>query len=205
MFIFRLLAYCFTALFTLTLFWALGWMWFAASIVSMKPYDETVKTDAIVVLTGGDKRVNTGLDLIAADKAKFLFISGVNAKVKPEELTALWDGNKAKVLPRIRLGYTADSTVTNAVETQAWIRENKIQSIRLVTANYHMARAMLLFRQQMPHLKIYRHPVVPGGFEPWKEQFWPLTFSEYNKYLASWLHIDQINKNPSLSGGAEQE
>ncbi len=200
--IFRLFAYCLTAFLTLTLLWLVGWVWFAASIVSMKPYDETMKTDAIVVLTGGDKRVNTGLDLIADERAKYLFISGVNSKVKPAELTALWRGDQKKVLPHIRLGYTADSTATNAVETQAWIRENKIKSIRLVTANYHMARSLLMFHQAMPEIKIYPHPVVPDDFEPWKEQFWPLTFQEYNKLLASWLHIDLLNKNPALESAS---
>lgn len=199
--ILRLFAYCFTALFTLVLLWALGWMWFAASVASMKPYDETIKTDAIIVLTGGDKRVNTGLDLLAADKAKFLFISGVNQKVKPQDLVALWHGDREKVLPRITLGYAADSTAQNAIESQQWIRDNNIKSVRLVTANYHMTRSLLMFHNAMPELEIYKHPVMPDDFVPWKEQFWPLTFQEYNKALASWLRLDLLNKNPSLDKG----
>lgn len=198
MMIFKLFAYCATALLTLCLLWALGWMWFAASVVSMKPYDESVKADAIIVLTGGDKRVNTGLDLLAADKADHLFISGVNSRVKPVELVALWKGDHDKVLPKITLGYAADSTATNATESQEWIRKNNIKSIRLVTANYHMTRALLMFHKAVPEVEIYKHPVVPDDFEPWKEQFWPLTFSEYNKVLATWLRLDLLNKNPSL-------
>lgn len=196
--ILRLFAYCAAALLTLVLLWALGWLWFAASVAAMKPHDETVRTDAIVVLTGGDKRVNTGLDLMEKGAAKHLFISGVNPKVKPEDLTALWEGDRRKVLPHISLGYSADSTATNATETQEWIRKNKIKSIRLVTANYHMARSYLMFHEAVPDVLIYRHPVIPDGFEPWGKQFWPLTFQEYNKLLASWLHIDLLNKNPML-------
>ena len=199
--ILKLFAYCLTALFTLCLLWLVGWMWFAASVVSMKPYDINAKTDAIIVLTGGDKRVNTGLDLIAQDKAQYLFISGVNAKVKPVELVALWKGDHDKVLPKVTLGYTADSTASNATESQEWIREHHIKSIRLVTANYHMTRSLLMFRKEMPELVIYKHPVVPDDFEPWKEQFWPLTFSEYNKFLATWLRLDLLTKNPSLKNG----
>ena len=196
--IFKLFAYCLTAFLTLVLFWAIGWLWFAASVVAAKPQLPDQKTDAIIVLTGGDKRVNTGLDLIADGKAEYLFISGVNAKVKPEELIALWRGNHHKVLPKLTLGYAADSTATNATESQEWIKKNDIHSVRLVTANYHMARSMLLMKQQMPELDIIKHPVVPADFEPWKEQFWPLTFSEYNKYLLTWLRLDSINKNPDL-------
>lgn len=196
--IFRLFAYCFTAILTFVLLWAVGWLWFASSVVSMKPQGPATKTDAIVVLTGGDKRVNTGLDLLAAGGAKMLFISGVNAKVKPEELVALWHGDHKKVLCCITLGYSADSTASNAVESQEWIRKNGIKSIRLVTANYHMMRSYLMFRKAVPDVSIYKHPVTPDGFEPWKEQFWPLTFSEYNKVLATWLRLDLLHKNPSL-------
>ncbi len=173
-------------------------MWFAASVVVAKPQMPDQRTDAIIVLTGGDKRVNTGLDLLADDKAKFLFISGVNAKVKPEELIALWRGNHKKVLSRITLGYTADSTASNAIESEEWIKKKDIHSVRLVTANYHMARSMLMFHEAMPDIEIVKHPVVPADFEPWKEQFWPLTFQEYNKFLAAWLRLDLMNKNPEL-------
>ncbi len=196
--IFKLFAYCLTAFLTLMMFWALGWLWFAASVVSAKPQSPETKTDAIIVLTGGDKRVNTGLDLLADGKADYLFISGVNAKVKPEELIALWDGNHEKVLPKLTLGYVADSTATNATESQEWIKNNNIHSVRLVTANYHMARSTLLMKKQVPDLELIKHPVVPDGFEPWKEQFWPLTFQEYNKFLMTWLRLDLIDKNPSL-------
>lgn len=199
--IFKLFAYCLTALLTLLLLWTLGWMWFAASVVSMKPQAENSRTDAIIVLTGGDKRVNTGLDLLAADKARLLFISGVNAKVKTEELIKLWKGDHKKVLCCTTLGYTADSTASNATESHEWIRKNNIKSVRLVTANYHMARSSLMFHESMPQIEIYKHPVVPDDFEPWTKKFWMLTFQEYNKVLATWLRFDLLNKNPSLNNG----
>lgn len=196
--VFKFFAYCLTALSTLFLLWCAGWLWFAASVASMKPYDTAVKTDAIIVLTGGDKRVNEGLDLIAQGKAQYLFISGVNPKVKPEELVALWGKDGTKIAGRITLGYFADNTAANARESQQWVEQNNIKSIRLVTANYHMMRSLLNFRKALPSVAIYQHPVVPDDFEPWKEQFWPLTFSEYNKVLATWLRFDLLHKNPSL-------
>ena len=199
--ILRLFAYCFTGLFTLGLLWAIGWMWFAASVASMKPYDETAKTDAIIVLTGGDKRVNEGLDLLAEGSGKHLLISGVNGQVKTDELIALWKGDKEKVRCCITLGYSANDTASNATETQDWIKNKNVQSIRLVTSNYHMARSLLMFNKQMPDIVIYKHPVTPDDFEPWGRQFWKLTFSEYNKWLATWLRFDLLDKNPSLANG----
>lgn len=199
--IFKLFAYCLAAFMTLVLIWALGWLWFSASVVAAKPQSPETKTDAIIVLTGGGKRVDTGLDLIADGKAKYLFISGVNSKVKAEELIALWRGDHKKVLPYLTLGYAADSTATNATESQEWIKKHDIHSVRLVTANYHMARSMLLMKKENPDLVIIKHPVVPDDFDPWKEQFWPLTFSEYNKFLMTWLHLDLLHKNPALGNG----
>lgn len=197
--ILRLFAYCFTALLTLGLLWAVGWMWFAASVVSMKPYSVSSKADAIIVLTGGDKRVNEGLDLLANGSGKLLLVSGVNEKVKTEELIALWKGDREKVLCCITLGYAASDTASNAKETEDWIKTRSVKSIRLVTSNYHMARSLLMFRKRMPDLVIYTHPVVPDDFQPWGRQFWVLTFSEYNKWLATWLRFDLLDKNPSLA------
>lgn len=199
MIIARLFSYFFTAFLTLTLLWALGFVWFAATVVAMKPEDLNRKTDAIIVLTGGDKRVNTGLDLLAGDNSERLFVSGVNEQVKPDELIALWKGDHDKVTSKITLGYTASDTNTNAVETLEWIKENDINTIRLVTSNYHMTRSSLIFHQAMPDIEIYKHPVTPEDFEPWKKQFWMLTFEEYNKVILTWLRIDLLNKNPSLN------
>ena len=197
--ILRLFAYCFTALATLCLFWVLGWLWFAAETVSAKPQDEAARSDAVIVLTGGDKRIGAGLDLIAKGRAEKIFISGVNEKVNAADIVALWDGDRQKVLPYISLGYKADDTASNATESHDWIREIGVTSIRLVTANYHMARSYLVFHQAMPDLIIYRHPVTPDDFEPWGRGFWTLTFTEYNKFLAAWLHRDLYKKNPSLA------
>jgi uncharacterized SAM-binding protein YcdF (DUF218 family) len=184
---------------TLVIVWALGGLWFAANVVTMKPQDINLQTDAIIVLTGGDKRVNMGLDLLADGKAKKLFISGVNPQVKAEELVSLWPGDKEKILCCISLGYTASDTGSNAMESDEWITANGIESIRLVTSNYHMARSNLIFHQKMPNLEIIKHPVTPDDFEPWGKQFWPLAFEEYNKFLLTWLRLDLLNKNPSLN------
>jgi len=40
---------------------------------------------------------------------------------------------------RIDLGYEAKNTRGNAVEVAKWVRDHQYKSIRLVTANYHIA------------------------------------------------------------------
>src|SRR5690348_8939771 len=65
--------------------WLGGLGWFVASSLLLRG-DPSAPTDAIVVLTGGRLRLETGIVLLAAGGAKKLFISGVNQRVDRDEL-----------------------------------------------------------------------------------------------------------------------
>ena len=58
--------------------WLGGLLWFATP-----PSGETrpAATDAIVVLTGGSLRLQSGIDLLREGKGRKLFVSGVNQQV----------------------------------------------------------------------------------------------------------------------------
>src|SRR5581483_7363755 len=60
--------------------WICGLIWFVAASLGLHG-DPRTPTDAIVVLTGGKQRLETGLALLAGGKGKKLFISGVNPQV----------------------------------------------------------------------------------------------------------------------------
>jgi uncharacterized SAM-binding protein YcdF (DUF218 family) len=182
----------------LAVLWAIGFGWFAASVVTMTPQNPNEKTDAIIVLTGGDKRIVTGLDLLSTGMADKVFISGVHGAVSLPDITAKWGGDPSLITCCVTLGYQASTTSTNATESAQWIADQKISSIRLVTSNYHMLRSSLLFHQVLPLIKILHHPVSPDHFDPAQRQFWLLTFEEYNKLLLTWLRLDMLTKNPSL-------
>ena len=70
--------------------WSTGFLWFATSIPLEPPQPGSAEaeqhTDAIVVLTGGSERLGVGLDLLAAGKARKLFVSGVYHSVDVREL-----------------------------------------------------------------------------------------------------------------------
>jgi len=183
----KLFSFIFLPAFTLLLVWALGWLWFATSIALMEPQENTVKTEAIIVLTGGNGRINEGLNLLSQKNAPKLFISGVNKDTTKKDIFNSWK-KPTKTKPCcLTLGYKATDTISNAEEVKEWVEENKIESFHLVTSSYHMMRAMLEIRKQLPNIKIIKHPVFSDDFQAWQGRFWRLTFSEYNKTLIRWM------------------
>ncbi len=171
------------------LLWGCGFIIFAGSISSMAEPEIIKPTDAIIVLTGGTNRVSRGLDLLSEGKASDLLISGVHKDVKLKEILAIW-GYKTP-LPDccITLGREAGNTIGNALEAQKWVDETHATTVRLITANYHMPRALLEFRHTLPGIQIIPHPIIPENFTPREQEFWKLAFLEYHKYLISFIRV----------------
>jgi len=171
------------------LVWLGGFGWFVASSYLMRA-DPASTTDAIVVLTGGRQRLETGLDLLAGGKAKKLFISGVNQRVDREELLRSVGPLPEKAACCIVIGHSADNTFGNARETAGWMHEEGYRSLRLVTGWYHMRRSLLEFERAMPRVRVVPHPVFAHRVDP--ERWWSwhgsplLVLGEYDKFLASW-------------------
>lgn len=152
--------------------------------------DNESKTDAIVILTGGSRRFEEGLKQLQSGSADRLFVSGVGEDVTLANMLLLSTyvpTNIAQLAKKIELGYEAKSTKGNAEEVHNWIKENKINSIRLVTANYHMRRSIVEFDKEMPDVEIIPHPVMPEQFvieKWWKlKNMKKLLITEYNKFL----------------------
>lgn len=155
------------------------------------PLREKDMLDAIVVLTGGSNRLQVGFDLLAQSRGKKLFISGVYQGVEVRELLSQWksERNKSDLDCCVALGFEADDTAGNADETAAWMKAEEYKSFYLVTAHYHMKRALLEMQRAAPHLKIRPWPVVPEGLDInnwWRSsQSRNLIIREYSKYLAA--------------------
>jgi uncharacterized SAM-binding protein YcdF (DUF218 family) len=176
-----------TTLGFLALLWLGGLFWFAQAIPD-DIADAESETDAIIVLTGGSLRIETGVALLAAGKAKKLFISGVHPG---SDVAAVLHGAGVtpdpKLLCCIVLGHAADNTLGNAVETAAWMELEGFHSLRLVTSSYHMPRSLLEFSRAMPALRIVPHPVFADRVKQEHWWVWPgtatLIVAEYEKYL----------------------
>ena len=125
------------------------------------------RTDAIVVLTGGLDRVETALDLLEAGAAPRLLVSGAATGLTPAALARVHGRDPAALAGRLAIGHAAATTAGNAAETAAWIAAEAasgrpVRTLRVVTAAYHMPRAMLELRRALPGVELVSHPVVPA-------------------------------------------
>ena len=159
---------------TLLLVYALG---YAAFVVLLPEAADDRRTDGIVVLTGGAKRIERGIDLIERRRADRLLISGVDRAVRPAELAAQYRGKNDLFECCIDLGRASVDTRSNGTETARWVKQKKFKSVRLVTTDWHMPRARFELSQQLgPNVTVLTDAVQS------KPSFRTL-FTEYNKYL----------------------
>lgn len=173
--------------------WLTGLGWFAWS-ASQPARDAETQTDAVVVLTGGSLRVGRGVEVLAAGKAQKLFVSGVHRGVDADDMLRLVRGAPAWLACCVELGHDADNTEGNARETAAWLHQEGYHSLRLVTANYHMRRALLELTHALPPgIRIIPEPVFPEGARP--GDLWSLHGTarliviEYVKYLGALIRL----------------
>lgn len=143
----------------------------------------------IVVLTGGAGRVAEGLRLLQADPAARLLVSGVHQAAALADLDRPQGLDPAALAPRITLGRRAASTRGNAEEAAEWARAQGLTTLVVVTAGYHMPRALLALRRALPEARLIAHPVTPA---PFREARWwlrpevlRLAATEYAKLVAT--------------------
>lgn len=167
--------------------WLCGLKLFLVSVKAVDIQHPSARTDAIVVLTGDDNRIQKGLDLWLDGYASTIFISGIHKDVSRDKILENIDDDDPKPATCLVLDYNATTTVENAAETKAFVEENDIRSIRLVTSHYHMPRALMEMKYALPNLEIYTHP--PDERLKGK-RYWPLILSEYHKGL--WRKITLV-------------
>ncbi|MDR2856280.1 MAG: YdcF family protein [Novosphingobium sp.] len=157
------------------LIWLMGFVWFAVALPG--PHDGG-RSDAVVVLTGGGGRIGRGFEALRKGWAGRMLVSGVDREVRPGEFAAEYKVPPALMACCVTLGFQSVDTRSNARETAQWIARNHIRSVRLVTTDWHMRRAVLELRAQLPgHVELIRDAV------PSQPSLRTL-LREYNKLLA---------------------
>jgi uncharacterized SAM-binding protein YcdF (DUF218 family) len=162
------------AISALILLYLLGYAAFAVFLP--RAGDERV-TDGIVVLTGGAKRIERGLDLMQRGKAKRMLVSGVARTVRPQELAAQYKTDPRLFACCIDLGRESVDTRSNGEEVGRWLQQHKFKSLRLVTTDWHMRRARFEISRQVPD------GVELIGDAVESDPIFRQLFMEYNKYL----------------------
>lgn len=160
----------------LFLVWAFGFLWFAVALP--KPADG-VKTDAVIVPTGGPGRIARGLAVLDQGLAAKMLVSGVDPEVRPQEFAAEFGVSPRQMACCVTLGFAAVDTRSNASETAKWVAQNEIRSLRLVTTDWHMRRTAGELDRTLPdHVTVIRDavPSQPGL---------KTLFLEYHKLIAS--------------------
>lgn len=195
----RLLARLLSIVILCLVLWTAGLVWFATSLPTTVA-DPARRTDAVVVLTGGTGRLRQGFELLEQDRAQELFISGVGRGVKVDELLRIDRIAPPELVCCVVLGYKAGDTRGNALETAAWMAAQGFESLRLVTATYHMPRSLLEFRAAMPGTEILPHPVFSRNFRQADWWQWPgstlLLAKEFNKFLLAWARSRLLDGAP---------
>jgi len=161
--------------------WLGGFAWFIHQTTQSAGLP---RADGIVALTGGADRIEEALRLLADDQGSRLLISGIGGATELPALTRRVGLDPAPLADRVTLGRAAMSTHGNALETAAWVRDNRIRTLIVVTAFYHMPRALIELRGALPGVALIPHPV--GAIRATEPGRWPimrLLVEEYAKYL----------------------
>ena len=156
----------------------------------------TRQSDGIVVITGGQQRLDAGLTLLATGTASKLLISGVGAGLSKVVLAndlQLVQTHRDLLICCAELEFAARDTRGNARAARHWAETNKLASLVLVTANYHMPRAKLTFEREMPDIDLHYWPVSPDDLHI--DSWWTdpglvrLLAREYAKFLAEFIRL----------------
>jgi uncharacterized SAM-binding protein YcdF (DUF218 family) len=170
---------------TAALAWSAGFVWFIQDIAGtteLPPH-----ADGIVAFTGGPERVETALRLLSEGRADHLLLSGIGGGAELPELAHLAGLRATPLTARVTIGRSAMTTRGNAVETAAWVRANAIQSLLVVTASYHMPRAMVELSRALSDVRLYPVPVTTGRPIPLR-----LLAEEYTKFLLAIAGLTEV-------------
>lgn len=205
----KLLSFLVTIVVAVAASWAGGFIWYID--VTHQRVEPPPHTDGVVALTGGAGRVELALRLLANGRADRLLLSGIGGGTDLATLGRLAGVDAARFADRITLGRYAASTRGNGVETAAWAEQNRIGSLIVVTAAYHMPRALAELHQAVPYVHLFPLPVVQspgprGGAE--RGPGLRLEAEEYTKYLlttsglSAWFPHRESLSVSGLSAGA---
>jgi uncharacterized SAM-binding protein YcdF (DUF218 family) len=167
----------------LAIFYALGFVLFAFTLG--KPATAQLPaTDAVVVLTGGSGRIEHGIEVLRAHRARRMLVAGADPLVTKADMARRLGGNSVALLKCcVDLGTESVDTRSNAEEAMRWLAKHHFSSLRLITSDWHMRRARYEFRRVLGG----KYQLVTDAVRT--EPSFLTLFGEYNKYLLRRLAV----------------
>jgi uncharacterized SAM-binding protein YcdF (DUF218 family) len=176
--------------------WLAGFLWFVQD--ARRADIAQGSADGIVVLTGGAERIVTGMRLLEQGRGRVLLISGVGHGADLPGLLRGTGIDPAPLAPRVTLGRDATSTIGNADETAAWARDHRLHALLVVTATYHMWRALTELQRSLPGVRLLPVAVLPPALRGGSRlSTLRLLAGEYTKFLASALDLARFAGRPT--------
>lgn len=164
--------------------WVFGFLIYLVDVFNARPPNPLPPADGIVVLTGGDDRISESLALLARHEAPLMLISGV---AKGTYLGDFTDDDRQAATDYaadITIGHVATTTHQNGLEIAIWARAHHMQSLVVVTADYHMPRALLEIHRALPNARLIAYPVRPPAMRSGiTGTTLAMLAGEYSKYL----------------------
>lgn len=136
------------------------------------------QVDAVVILTGGNFRVEEGFKVFKQSKAKYILISGVGHGVVKNDFKnyiTKYDINQDQVV----LGNVAEDTVGNALEAFIFMQLHEYKKMLMVTSRYHIPRSSIIFAMENPNIEVEYYSVNNSDLS----SNIPIIISEYSKTL----------------------
>lgn len=165
--------------------WLAGFAVFLIAAFTSAPPNPLPPAGGIVALTGGDDRITEALALLAAHEAPLLLISGAGRGTYLGDFTQDDTIAATQYAKDITIGHMAATTHGNALEAAGWARAHGLRSLIIVTADYHMPRALQEMRAAMPDMALIPYPVRPPAMRKMLSlATLRMLAGEYTKYLA---------------------
>jgi uncharacterized SAM-binding protein YcdF (DUF218 family) len=181
-----------------------GFIAFAQSATTVRP-PSAEGADAIVVVTGGEDRINVALGLLRQGVGRRLLISGVNPRTSKGAIREHTGEDRRLFECCVDIGREAHDTVGNAEEARDWAAQRRYRSLIVVTSSYHMPRTLAEFSRAMPQVRFIAHPVLSRSV---RDRAWwqsPGTmrflFSEYVKFIAASARLGWTRAHALLGNG----
>ncbi len=178
-----------TLVLLLAAIWAVGLWAFAARVADSTPAPDPPRADGVVALTGASTlRIEAATELLEQGLGQRLLISGVNREATRAQVRETTSSAGRAFDCCVDLGFEAENTLGNARETAAWARYHHYRSLIVVTADYHMPRAVQELHAAMPRVTLYPYPVATQVLDA--RRWWSTPEAarrmtlEYCKYLA---------------------